>query len=176
MIVSTARWLFAPTRRPIAYLAMGLVLLVGMAVAFSVYQRSSERHQRDVAISLAIKAVQKANFTTNEKIYRSALAACQRRTPEVHALITLARAVRLAHKSLAGFFTGARGRAYAQSKDPHISTVSRVAAGKSLVSIDHAIKIFSIPIKVPAEPPSCLTAILNPNAVTAPQNKGAIAP
>lgn len=172
MIGRVVRWSLAPTHRPIAYLAMGLVLLVGASIAFSVHQRSSERQQRDVAIAAAIKAVQKANFSTNEKIYQSALANCRRRVPEVRALITLARAVHSAHETLGGFFKGARGRAAAQSHDPNLSARSRAAAKASLVSIDHAIEIFSIPINVPAKPPSCLAVITDPNGVVAPQNGG----
>lgn len=150
-------------RWAVTLLVSGGVAVICTAAILS-YVNQQQRESRDAAIALAIKVQHVADAKSTEKIYRSQLAACGREQGVRRAVRRNAQANQTAFDTLAGFFTGARGRALAQSKDPNISAVSRAAAGKSLASIDHAIGVFSQPLTIPPKPLPCTEVIDDPNA------------
>ena len=99
-----------------------------------------------------------------ERVYQSQLAGCRRGKSLRLQVRANALAEAKAYRVLGGFLKGARPRALAQSQDMNISARSRVAAKKSLVSIDNGIAALSATIVIPPLPQPCDEVIPDPTA------------
>lgn len=149
---------------------LGGILVIGLLYGVRWYVRDQAQQSASAATAIAARAEHAATQKALEIGYRNAISACQRGKSVRLSVRANAMAVRDAFTTLNGFFQGARPRAVAQSHDPNIGAVSRAAAGKSVASIDHAIRVFATPISVPPPPPSCTDVIIDPTGPAGPQN------
>jgi lipopolysaccharide export LptBFGC system permease protein LptF len=117
------------------------------------------------------RAEQHARNTVIERVYQSQLASCRRGKGLRLEVRANAIAESKAYKVLGGFLTGARPRAFAQSKDPNISAESRNAARESLKSIDHGIRVLATHIAIPQKPLPCDEVITDPTAPALPHHR-----